>query len=234
VSEHEPPDEQKRRSIFITPETGSLGAKGEGLILRVHGPSRDGIRVSDSRGWTAAGDITYGAVENASAGGIPSEGEHLTLDTVEILVRRLNADGATWGRPVLLEDSVGRGVDCEAHDTRDRRRPPLRVQVTRPKMPEGFWKGLSLDSKVEAPSGEAQEAARSLWAAIEDKRTFAQSDIVLALNAIRTPWLALPSIVDAFRERYREAVVREGWVAIWVVGVNETFTERLDSVVDIG
>jgi hypothetical protein len=34
----------------------------------------------------------------ASASGIKSEEEDLTLDTTEILVRRLNADGGSWGR----------------------------------------------------------------------------------------------------------------------------------------
>jgi hypothetical protein len=41
---------------------------------------------------------------------------------------------------------VGRGVDCEARDTQDPRRPALRIQVTRPKMPEMFWKGIDRGS----------------------------------------------------------------------------------------
>jgi len=228
MSEHEPTEEEKIRNISITAETGSYAVSGEGVILHLHGPSRDGIRVSDSRGWTAAGDISAGVVEAASAGGMPSEGEHLSLETAELLVRRLNADGATWDQPILLEDKVGRGVDCEAYDTQDRRRQPLRIQVTRPSMPKGFWKGLSLDSKAEVSPGAAKDAVRSLWAAIEDKRQAVQRDVVLALNAVRTPWLALPTIVREFRERYGEAAAREGWAAIWVVGANETFTERLD------
>ena len=228
MSEHEPVEGEKPRGASITIETGDYAVMGEGLIAHVHGPSRDGIRVSDSRGWTAAGDIRDGVVEAASASGIPSEGEHLTPETAEILVRRLNADGGTWGQPVLLEDPVDRGVDCEAPDTRDPRQPPLRVQVTRPKMPDGFWKGISLDSKAEVPRGAAEEAARSLWEAIEDKQLAADRNAVLALNTIRTPWLALPSIVQTFRERYEEAASRQGWQAIWVVGANETFTERLD------
>ncbi len=228
MSKHEPTDEEKVRNMSITAETGSYVVSGEGVILHLHGPSRDGIRVSDSRGWTAAGDISFGVVEAALAGGVPSKGEHLSLETAEFLVRRLNADGATWDQPILLEEKVGRGVDCEAYDTHNRRRHPLRIQVTRPSMPEGFWKGLSLDSKAEVSPGAAADTARSLWAAIEDKRQAVQRDVVLALNAVRTPWLALPTIVREFRERYGEAASREGWAAVWVVGANETFTERLD------
>jgi hypothetical protein len=105
---------------------------------------------------------------------------------------------------------------------------PLRVQVTRPKMPTGFWQRISLDSQAEVPGGTAEEASRSLWDAIEDKRLTAHQGVVLALNAIRTPWLALPPIVKSFRQNYGEAASHEGWAAIWVVGVNESFTERLD------
>src|SRR5687767_10315208 len=98
MSEHEPVDGGKPRNTSITIETGDYAVTGEGLIAHVHGPSRDGIRTSDSRGWSAAADVMEGMVETASASGIKSEGEDLTLDTGEFLVRRLNADGATWGR----------------------------------------------------------------------------------------------------------------------------------------
>ena len=228
MSEHQPGDDEKPRNTAITVETGDCAVMGEGLIARVHGPSTDGIRVSDGRGWTAAGDISDGVVETASATGIPSHGEHLTLDTAEVLVRRLNTDGATWGQPVLLEDRVGRGVDCKAPDTQDPRCPLLLIQVTRPKMPAEFWKDISLESKAKVTSGAAEDVASSLWVAIVDKRHSAQGDVVLALNAIRTPWLALPPVVEAFRQRYGEAASREGWAAIWVVGAHETFTKRLD------
>ncbi len=228
MSEHGPGGGEKGADTSIPVPVGSLVISRPGLIVHVNGPSTDGIRVSDSRGWTAAGDIKDGIVEMASASGIPSEAEHLTLETTEILVRRLKKDGATWGTPVLLEDRVGRGVDCEAPDLRDPGRPPLRVQVTRPKMLAGFWERISLDSKAAVPGGTAVEASRSLWDAIQNKRPAAQHGVLLAINAIRTPWLALPPIVESFRQQYGEAASREGWAAIWIVGANERFTERLD------
>ncbi len=198
---------------------------GEGLTVRVQGPTRDGIRTSDSRGWNAAADIADGVVEMASASGIKSEGEHLTLETAEILVRCLNADGATWGPPVLLPDRIGRGVDCEASDTQDSRRR-LKVQVTRPRMPDGFWKGITDGSSV--PPGHVNEAARELWDAVVDKSPPAERGLVLAVNAIRTPWLAVPSVVEGFRQEYGEATTRDGWEAVWVIGNSEALTGRLD------
>jgi hypothetical protein len=208
-----------------TPQTGSAATIGEGVIVRVHGPTSDGIRTSDSRGWNAAADITDGIIEIVSASGRKSEGEDLTLDRSELLTRRLNANGGTWGPPVPLKEPMAGGDDCEARDTEDRHREPLRIQVVRPTMPDGFWKDIQRGSSV--PPGPARDEARSLWDAIEGKRP-AQAGVVLAINAIRTPWLALPSVIEAFRELYGEAASREGWAEIWVVGANETFTERLD------
>lgn len=166
MREQPPAEGQKPSNTSITVKTGECVVMGEGITARVRGPNRDGIRTSDGRGWNAAADITDGIVEMASANGIKSEGEHLTLETAEILVRRLNKEGATWGQPVLLPDRVGRGIDCEALDTEGSRRL-LKVQVTRPRMPDGFWKGITEGSSV--PPGPVNEAARGLWDAVVDK-----------------------------------------------------------------
>jgi hypothetical protein len=159
-------DEREPNDTSVTPETGSMVTVGEGLILRVKGPTTDGIRTSDSRGWDAAADIRDGMVEMASARGIKSEGEDLTLETTQILVRRLNGDGRTLGDPKRLHPNDG--DDCEAPDTRGRRYPSQRFSVTRPRMPEGFWEGITAGSNV--PPGPALEVARALWDAIEGKR----------------------------------------------------------------
>jgi hypothetical protein len=103
---------------------------GEGLIMHGVGADSETIRVVDSRGWTATGDVEAGATSAASTTGIPSQNEDLTVETCAILIQRLNLDGATWGDPVQLDNRTGAGVDCEAQDTRDPRRR-LRVQVIR-------------------------------------------------------------------------------------------------------
>jgi hypothetical protein len=196
------------------------------VALHVHGPTRDEIRAS-GRGWNAAAEIKDGIVEMASARGIKSEGEDLTLDTAEILVRRLNANGETWAAPKRL--GWNDGDDCGALDTRGPhwRYPPLRVQVTRPRMPEGFWKGITDGSNV--PPGPIQDAARALWDAIEEKRPATPENVVLAINAIRTPWFSLPHVVDAFRQRYGQEARRVGFKAVWVVASSEALTRRLDT-----
>jgi hypothetical protein len=44
-----------------------------------------------------------------------------------------------------------------------------------------------------------------------------------------TPWLALPSVVTAFRRQHGADAREVGFAAVWVVGPSETFTERLDT-----
>jgi hypothetical protein len=214
------------RQVYVS-DTIGVTVK-EGLVIDISGPDTSGIRVSDSRGWTAAGDMSANLVERASATGIPSSGEDLTLETAEMLVRRLNREGGTWAAPHLLPDRVGRGVDCIVRDAADATCPPLLIQVTRPPMIAGFWASIRRDAKVELAPDTVEAAVKMLWVAIEDKRLTSHNGILLALNVIRAPWLALPPIVESFRRLYGEAASHQGWVAIWVVGANDTYAERLD------
>ena len=93
-------------------------------------------------------------------------------------------------------------------------------------MLEGFWKGITAGSNV--PPGPAQEAARALWDGIEGKRPPKPEDVILAINAIRTPWFIQTPIVEALRRHYGQNARQVGFLEIWVVGPNETLTERLD------
>jgi hypothetical protein len=167
-------------------------------------------------------------MSGASATGIPSLNEDLTVETCRSLVRRLNRDGATWGEPVELDQRTGNGVDAEARDTGD---PSLRlqVQVIRAEVDADFWRRLQREARSDLPSGTTEEAAQRLWTAIQRKRLHADPGVVLALNAIRTPWLALPSIVDAFRHLHGQNARRIGFEAVWIVGASEAFAERLDT-----
>jgi hypothetical protein len=214
----------KPKDTAITPDTEHHGIEGQQVAFSVHGPARDSIRAS-GRGWEAAADIKNGMVELASASGNKSEGEDLTLDTAAILIRRLNADGAKWGKPISLPQ---REVDdCEAPDTRGHRLryPPLRIQVTRPSMPEDFWNGITEGSEV--PPGPIQDSVEALWGAIKKKRATAPANVVLAVNALRTPWFSLPSIVDAFRRQHGQEVRAMGFPEVWVVAWSEALTRRL-------
>ena len=160
----------------------------------------------------------------ASATGIKSEGEDLTLETAQILVRRLNADGAHWGRPSPLGDNER--YDCEALDTRGHRLlyPPLLIQVTRPTVPTGFWEGITDGSAV--PPGPVREPAHALWQAILNKKPITPEDGILAVNAIRTPWFSLPAVVDALRHEYGGTLKTIGYREVCVAW-SEALTARL-------
>jgi hypothetical protein len=226
--EREQGDGQKPKNTSITVGTGDYAVMGEGLIAHVHGPTRDGIRVSDSRGWTASGDIESGTMSGASATGVPSQNEDLTLETCRILVRRLNRDGATWSEPVELDQRTGSGVDAEARDTGDPSRR-LQMQVIRAEVDGEFWKRLQREAHSDLASSTAEEAARRLWTAMQRKRLHAHRDVMLVLNAIRTLWLALPQVVGAFRRLHGQDARGIGFAEVWIVGASEAFAERLDT-----
>jgi hypothetical protein len=226
--EQERGDEEKPRNFSLTPGAGECVVIGEGLTGHAHGPTRDALRTSDSRGWTAGADIGAGAMSGAVATGIPSHNEDLTLDSCRFLIRRLNRDGATWEEPVERDQRTGGGVDAEARDARDQNRRLL-MNVTRAEVDEEFWKRLYRESRSDLAPSTVEEAAHRIWVAIEGKRNYADPDVVLVLNAIRTPWLALPPIVDAFRRTYGAAARAVGFQAVWIVGATDAFVERLDT-----
>lgn len=226
--EHERGEEVKKvQDTSLTINSGSAVTVGEGLILHAKGPTTDGIRTSDSRGWTARADIEAGVMDGASATGVPSENEDLTLETGRYFVGRLNRNGTVWSEPVEQNQQTGGGMDAEARDIRDPSHR-LQMQVIRAEVDGEFWRRLQREARSDIPSHTAEEAANRIWTAIQRKRLRAHRNVVLLLNAIRTPWLALPSVVDAFRRLYGQDARRIGFQEMWIVGANETFTERLD------
>jgi hypothetical protein len=220
-------EEPQRQDRRLSVDSGDYLIQNDGIILHVHGPTRDGIRTSGP-GWTAAADIDAETMSGASATGIPSHNEDLTLETCRVLVRRLNQDGATWGEPQELPGHTGQGVDVKAPDPRS---PDcwLQMQVIRAETSGEFWESLARMKRSDLPSSTTTEAARRIWTAIERKRLHAYHDVVLVLNAMRTPWLALPSITAVFPHVHGQDVRGIGFKAVWIVGASEAFVARLDS-----
>jgi hypothetical protein len=225
--EHEQGAGEQPRSIEITPGSGSMTVPGEGLGMRIQGPNRDGISVSDADG-TAAVDIQDGTMTRATTTGVPSNNEDGSLATGRTLARRLNQDGATWGEVYEVKARIGGGVDCEAKDTGDPSRL-LKIQVTRAEGDGVFWTRLRQEALAELPTSTVDEVVARVWNAISKKRLHARPDEVLALNAIRTPWAVTRPVVDTFRQRHGEAARRLGFNEVWVVGWSEAMTERLDT-----
>ena len=220
------PGEGKPRQTAMPLGSGEYVTAFEGLTAHHRGQNKEGVRTSDSRGWEAKADIEGGTVHGAATSGIPSHNEHLTLDTCRALVHRLNLDGATWGEPVALPQ--GSGADAEARDTRDPRRRLL-MEVGRAEIGEELWKQLDHDAEVVLDPLTVREAARRVWDAIEHKRRYADPNVTLVLNSIRTPWLAMFRVIDAFRQQYASDARAVRFQAVWIVGPGKSFVERLDA-----
>jgi len=218
---------EQPRNISITPGSGSVAANGEGRGMRVQGPNREDIRVSDSDGSSAV-DIQDGTMTRATTTGGPSKNEDGSLATGRILARRQNQDGATWGDGYEVKARIGGGVDCEAKDTDDPSRL-LKIQITRAESDGAFWTRLGQEGLAELPPSTVDEVVARVWKAISKKRLHAHPDEVLALNAIRTPWAVSRPVIDTFRQRHGEAARRLGFKEVWVVGWSEAMTERLDT-----
>jgi len=219
-------DEEKPRKFSLSADGGECVILGEGLTAHHRGQNREGVRTSDSRGWEAKADVEGDTVYGAATSGAPSHNEHLTLDTCRTLIHRLNRDGATWGEPVALPQ--GSGADAEARDMRDPRRRLL-MEVGRAEIGEELWKQLDHEAEVVLDPITVEEAARRVWDAIEHKRLYADPNVTLVLNSIRTPWLAMLRVIDAFRQRYASDARAVGFQAVWIVGPGKSFVERLDA-----
>jgi hypothetical protein len=218
---------QQPQDTALTPPAGSLVAVSEAMGIRIRGPQRDAISVSDPDG-TASVDMQDGTVTRATTTGIPSKHEDGSRATGRILAGRLNKDGATWGEIYDIEPQLGGGVDCEAKDTSDPNRV-LKVQVTRAEGDPAFWERLAREGQAELPSSTVDEVVARVWDAIWKKRLHARPDEILALNAIRAPWPVLQPVVATFRQRHCEETHRIGFKEVWVVGWSEEMTERLDT-----
>ena len=228
MSEHGQSDGVNRENTAITPHTGQHGIEGQHAAFHVHGPTRDEFR-SSGPGWAAEVEIEQGVIRRASTTGVPSHHEDGTMDTCRALVRRLNLDGGKWGEVKEIKACVGGGVDGEARDALDQSNR-LGVHVVRADVDQDFWTQLDRDASATLLTSVIEEALPRIWQAVLKKKKFASSGEVLALNALRVPWAALPSVVAAFRERYGQEARRIGFKEVWVVGWNGgAITERLDT-----
>lgn len=105
---------------------------------------------------------------------------------------------------------------------------PLGVQVTRPQT--DFWKALDHAGQAVTSPADPSALAASLWDAIWRKRHKTNAQIVLAINAIRTPGYVLPDVVAAFRAQFAERAAAVGFHEVWIVGPSAAFVHRLDVI----
>ena len=146
------------------------------------------------------------------------QGECDTLQVCQVLVLKLNADGASWGQVKQSEEDGD--IDCQATDENDQSHM-LRIQVVRAIVDEHV-------SRQWAQEGEAnlitcpRVAADFLREAIKKKADRTppdrRSQLLLALDATRLVALSFSATVDEFKKSHLEWAHQLGFCEIWIVG----------------
>jgi hypothetical protein len=94
----------------------------------------------------------------------------------------------------------------------------------------GAWKEVARTGRAESVETNDRRAA-VIWAAIIKKSTRIpprqRSQLVLVLDAIRTPDYLRNAVIEAFRVHHGDQARNLGFVAIWLVGPTATLTRRL-------
>ena len=141
----------------------------------------------------------------------------------DILRDALDVVGDHWDRfrvPPNISD-----VDAIAEDSHGSR---LQVQVTR--VERTAWKEVARTGRTESVETDEQRATAT-WDAITKKSRRIpprqRAQLVLVLDAIRTPVYLRSSVVEEFRTRYGEQAGKLGYVAVWLVGPTTALTRQL-------
>ncbi|MFM9540074.1 hypothetical protein [Streptomyces turgidiscabies] len=145
------------------------------------------------------------------------------LRTAQLLVQRLNHDGAQWEPPQLTNPGARdeKGIDCEASGPEGLR---LRIQVTTPE--RVAFREIGRGSEFRSSTSE-ESLVVALRDAIEAKRTRSAPDIHLALDAVHAPAHALRSVAEAFRRLHGGWAASVGFQEIWLVGPSVGLVQRL-------
>lgn len=165
-----------------------------------------------------------GAVDWVTTG-ISPQGEENTLYVCRRLIEALRERGEEWGEPVEGRDEP---VDCECSNPRGDK---LQIQVVRA-AGESFWEELSKARQIGQRGITPEELASALREPIAKKARKLgpneRANLILALDATRTPASALTSVVEEFRGAHGAWCASLGFSAVWVVGPYSSFVERLD------
>ena len=108
------------------------------------------------------------------------------------------------------------------------------IQVVRALTDRSFWARLARTRQVSQLRITVEDALEALKAAIEHKTApgaippSQRPSLTLALDASRLPALALGPVVTKFREELGEWTRSLGFKAVFIVGPESNFVERLD------
>jgi len=140
-----------------------------------------------------------------------------------ILREALDAVGDHWDRFRVPPDISD--VDAIAEDSHGNR---LQVQVTR--VERAAWKEVARMGRAESVETDERRAT-AIWDAVTKKSRRIpprqRAQLMLVLDAIRTPGYLRSSVIEEFRTSYGEQAGKLGYVAVWLVGPTTALTRQL-------
>lgn len=195
----------------------------ERATLHGTGGQTEAIRVSDSEGLSGSANASEsGAVDQLVSlnKGRPPQNEEGGDEVSRTLIERLNQNGYTIDT-ITLQEVKNRNDDKDF--TAKNGTEEIRFQVTRGAPASSFWYSLSRFRKQDHQWASPESCAEGIRAAIERKArkisTVSQRrEIILAIDAINSPALALNKTIRMFRRMHGAWASGLQFRYIWVVG----------------
>jgi hypothetical protein len=205
------------------------------LVAHNEGPSGEGFRIVDDSGTTIEVDDKLGSIES-SVTAKARHGDTGHERTCQVLLQRLNQDGCHWVDFEVLKRR-DTDVDCkfyesftsEMHALHPAKRRMVKfqdLQITRAIWDQTIWNDVNRGG-ADFTLG-YHEAAEELWLAMDRKKHAGRRDLILALDALQTPGLAMMPVVAEFRKQYSVCARSLGFQSIWLVGPTSETTFRMD------
>jgi hypothetical protein len=139
------------------------------------------------------------------------------------LREKLAQVGEHWGP--FREQPETSDVDAVAEDGHGRH---LQVQVTRAE--QDAWEEVARVGGADLVETDERRAA-AIWDAITKKSArlapSQRAQLVLVLDAIRTPGYLRATVIEVFRAHYGDQAANLGYIAIWLVGPTAALTHQL-------
>lgn len=199
--------------------------QGRLVVKKISQDGSDAIRIADGPNRSVSADQAPDGMLHYQATAPAPQGEETSLRACQILVHKLNENGADW-LPPTRPKGPEQGVDGEARRSNGE---VLRVQVTRP-APSHLWRELSTTGSV-TNTLNLREASDSLMSAIMDKAAKIPpkdcASITLALDVSDTPYLATDGVVTDCCQRHGSTIRQLGFSSVWLVGEISSLTYQL-------
>lgn len=181
-----------------------------------------GFSETEGRERAVSADQFGNGALHLTACGEPSHNEDGTLETCEMLIRRLNEiHDCYWGAPEKNDDPQLHYIDAISRGIGAYAGRELKIQVIRAVIVNDYWQALHKNGRSEL-TRTVDEMSDHLKKVIEKKVNRIPADVrqelVLALGAIDVPAAAFDDVINSFNRNHTRWVRTLGFQSVWVVG----------------